>query len=153
MAFVRRRVEGLTTATPVTIGTVGGGNAGVGPSRQYAALRCIEARNFSSSAKSAAGADVLGRIEIDDADGRILFLDAADRDYATALVRLIVVRDVTATGLTNYGTVVDATGAAVTLAAESEGFAPAPFRLPFTVKGVNFGTTTDFLSVDLILEV
>ena len=30
MAFVRRRVEGLTTATPVTIGTVGGGNAGVG---------------------------------------------------------------------------------------------------------------------------
>jgi len=152
MAFVRRRVEGLTTATPVTIGTVGGGNAGVGPSRQYARLLRIIARNFASSLKAAAGADTAGRIEIDDAEGKVIYLDAADRDYATAEVRLSVHEDVTVTGLTGF-TDVDATGAAFTRNADATYMANIVAKLPFTVKGVNFGTVTDFLSVDLILEV
>jgi hypothetical protein len=150
MAFVRRRVEGLTTATPVTIGTVGGGvKAGTGA---YARLWRIIARNFASSLKAAAGADVLGRIEVDDAEGKVLYLDAADRDYATAEVRLDVHTDVTATGLTG-STDVDRTGAAFTLNADATFMVPVIAKLPFTVKGINFGTVTDFLSVDLILEV
>jgi len=150
MAFVRRRVEGLTTATPVTIGSVGGGpKAGPGA---YARLLRIIARNFASAAKAAAGADVLSKISVEDAEGKVLFLDAADRDYATAEVRLDVFTDVTVTGLTG-STPVDRTGAAFTLNADATYLTPVAAKLPFVVKGVNFGTVTDFLSVDLILEV
>jgi len=149
MAFKKRRIEGLTSAAPVVLGSVGGGPGTGG----YAALRAIIARNFASSAKAAAGADVLGTLEVKDAEGRIMFLDAADRDYATAEVRLNVTRDVTATGLTGAGTYVDATGAAITMAAETEAGSPQPYKLPFTVTARNFATVTDFLTVDLLLEV
>ena len=148
MTFRKRRIEGLTSAAPVVLGTVGGGPGTGG----FAALRAIIARNFASSAKAAAGTDVLGKLEVKDAAGRIVFLDAADRDYATAEVRLNVVRDTTATGLSD-GTFVDATGAAIAMAAETEASSPQPFQLPFTVTARNFGTTTDFLTVDLLLEV
>jgi hypothetical protein len=148
MTFRRRRIEGLTSAAPVVLGTVGGGPGTGG----YAAFRGLIARNWASSAKAAAGTDTAGRIEVKDADGRIFFLDAVDRDYATAEVRLNVIRDVTATGLTD-GTFVDATGAAVTMIAESETQGNTPFKLPFTVTARNFGTVTDFLTVDLLLEV
>jgi hypothetical protein len=149
MTFRKRRIEGLTSAAPVVLGTVGGGPGTGG----YAALRAIIARNFASSAKAAAGADVLGTLEVKDTEGRIMFLDAADRDYATAEVKLIVVRDDTATGLTGFGTFVDSTGAAITMAAQTEAVSPTPFKLPFTVTARNFATVTDFLTVDLLLEV
>jgi hypothetical protein len=149
MTFRRRRVEGLTTSASFTLGTVGGGPGTGG----YATLRGISARNWASSAKAAAGTDAAGKLEVDDADGYVIFLDAADRDYKTAQVRLNTVTDDTRTGLEAITTFVDMTGAPLTFAANA--FLPQPmvFKLPFTVKAINFGTVTDFLTVDLLLEV
>jgi hypothetical protein len=148
MTYRRRRIEGLTSADPVTLGTVGGGPGTGG----YAALRAIIARNWASSAKAAAGTDNSAGIKVTDADGRIIFAEANTRDYKTAEVRLNLIRDVTDGSLTD-GTFVDFTGAAVTRAAESEAVSPMPFKLPFSVAAVGFGTVTDFLTVDLLLEV
>lgn len=141
MAFKRRRTEGLTSAAPVELPKVGLG-------APYGRVFGIVARNWASSAKAAAGVDVLGRIELKDDNGDIFYLDAADRDYATAEVTLAIALDDTLTGLNVIA--VDSTGAA---AAAGEPVANPVVRSPITVTARNFATTTDFLTVDLLVEV
>ena len=149
MTILKRHVEGLTSASPVAIGTVGLGSNQVGSfaGAKYGKLVGIIARNYASSAKSGAGTDTAGRIKITDAASKVVYLDAADRDYATAEVFLLPSQDDTATGLDV--TPVDATGAAATAGAG----APIIMKSPVTVTAVNFGTATDYLSVDLLVEV
>lgn len=143
MAFKKRRIEGLTTSTTTTLGTVGLGAS-------YGVVHGLIARNYASSAKAAAGSDVLTKIRLTDADGYIFFLDAADRDYATAAVSLSFVRDDTITGLTGKS-VVDGTGASQVTA---NVVAPNPIvKSPITVAVLNGATTTDYFSIDLLVEV
>lgn len=135
----RRRVQGLLSASPVTLGTIGLGS-------KFAFLRAIRARNWASSAKAGAGTDTAVKVKITDNNGDIVFLDAADRDYATAEVTLYPSADDTTTGLGI--TPVDATGAAATAGAGS----PIIMESPVTVVITNGGTATDFMTVDLIVE-
>jgi hypothetical protein len=109
----------------------------------------IDARNWSSAARTAAGADVLEKIKITDAAGKVVFLDAADRDYATAKVSLIPHVDDTLTGITI--TPVDATGAA--LAAGQVNSPGIPVRGPIKVEVLNCGTATDFFEAELYVRV
>src|SRR5436189_124234 len=65
----------------------------------YGCVRGIQARNWASSAKAAAGTDALMKIQLADADGVVFYLDASDRDYKTARVDLVIGQDDTAVGL------------------------------------------------------
>lgn len=144
MTYKKRHIEGLTTADPTVLGTLGLGAT-------YGRPVSMKVRNWASSAKAGAGSDVLGKIELKDADGNIFFLDAADRNYAGAAVNLVFAKDVTVTGVTGH-TYVDQTGA--TLAGVAETFAPLPpVKGPITVTARAFTTVTDYLEIDLIVEV
>lgn len=135
----KRRVQGLTTATPVNLGTIGLGS-------KYAKLLEIRCRNWASAAKAGGGTDTAIKLKITDNNADVVYLDASDRDYAAAEVTLLVTQDDTATGL--GVTPVDATGAAATAGAGG----PVIMESPVTVAVVNGGTTTDFVTVDLIVE-
>ena len=143
MTIKRRRVEGLIAANPQDFTAVGLG-------AKYARLVGIRARNWASSAKAGAGTDTAVKIRLTDNNGDVVFLDAADRDYATAEVTLQVNGvDDTTTGLGVTG--VDATGAAI---GASEGAAGGPImESPVTVRIVNGTTATDYMTVDLMVEV
>lgn len=143
MAIKKRRVEGLISASPTT--TLSGATLGLGA--KYGKLLGIRARNWASSAKAGAGTDTAIRIKVTDNNGDVVYLDAADRDYATAEVTLVVGADDTTTGLGI--TPVDSTGAAASAGAGL----PVVMESPVTVGVVNGGTATDFLTVDLIVEV
>lgn len=133
------RAEGLTAATPQVIGVKSLGT-------KYARLLEIRVRNWASSAKAGAGTDTAIKVKLTDGNAVVKYLDAADRDYATAAVVLIPSQDDTATGL---GVVpVDATGAAASAGAG----APIVLQSPVTVTIVNGGTATDFVTVDMIVE-
>jgi hypothetical protein len=140
MAILKRTAAGLTTATPVTIGTVGLG-------AKYGILREIRCRNWASSAKAGAGTDTAIKVKLTDNNSNVVYLDATDRDYATAAVVLVPSLDDTATGL--GVTPVDATGAAATAGAG----APIIMESPVSVIIVNGGTATDYVQVDLLVEV
>lgn len=146
--FNRRRIEGLTAAAPQVLGKVGLGRSQSGNGGAYGRVLGARVRNWASSAKAGAGADVLAKVELKDADGVIFYLDAADRDYATAAVNLNFVADDTATGLAI--TNVDSTGADV---AAGEAAQTPVVRGPITVTIRNGATTTDFFTVDLLVEV
>lgn len=144
MTFKKRRVEALVSADPVDLGTIGLG-------AKYGRLVGIRARNWASSAKAAAGTDAGVRIRVTDNNSDVVFLDAADRDYKTAEVTLQVGGpDDTTTGLGVTG--VDPTGAAI---AASEGGAGNGVLMesPVTVRVVNGTTATDYMTVDLLVEV
>lgn len=148
MALKKRRIEGLVLDTDHDLGnTAGSQTVKLGLGAKYAKILSIRARNWASSAKAAAGADTAVKIRITDNNGDIVYLDAADRDYATAEVTLNVSQDDTATGL--GVTPVDATGAAATAGAG----APIIAEGPVLVAIVNGATATDFMTVDLIVEV
>jgi hypothetical protein len=140
MAILKRTAAGLTTSSslPATV---------VGLGAKYATLRTIRCRNWASSAKAGAGTDTAIKIKITDNNSDIVYLDAADRDYATAEVTINPTLDDTATGLNVVPT--DATGAAATAGAG----APIIMESPVTVTILNGGTTTDYVQVDLLVEV
>lgn len=140
MAIKKRTAAGLTAAAPQALPEVGLG-------AKYAKLLAIRARNYSSAAKSGAGTDTAIKLKIEDNNGDIVYLDAADRDYATAEITLNVSQDDTATGLNV--TPVDATGAAATAGAG----APIIMESPVTVSVLNGGTVTDYVEVQLLVEV
>lgn len=140
MTIKKRTAAGLTTATPVSFSPVGLG-------AKYARLVGIRARNYASSAKAGAGTDTAIRLKITDNNSDIVYLDASDRDYATAEVTLYVAQDDTATGLNTLA--VDATGATAT-AGSGQGVV---MESPVTVGVVNGGTTTDYVEVQLLVEV
>lgn len=142
MTIKRRRVEGLVSANPTTTQF-----ASLGLGAKYVKLVEIRARNWASSAKAGAGTDTAVKIKITDANSDVVYLDAADRDYATAEVTLLPTADDTATGLGI--TAVDATGAAATAGAGG----PIMVQSPVQVVIVNGTTATDFMTVDLFVEV
>lgn len=91
--------------------------------------------------------DAAVRLQIADADGRIVFLDAADVDYTTVKDRSINPDD-TVTGLT-ANLPVDATGAALAAAERAEvGVCKSPLTLTFTN-----GTAGDTCTGSLYVEV
>jgi len=93
------------------------------------------------------GTDVAIRIRIRDADDRVIFLDAADKDYDTEEVHVPVLVDDTLTGLS--WTHVDATGTAAT----ATSVAPDPiYRSPLRVAVVNGGTAGDTVAVKLWVD-
>lgn len=140
MTIKKRTTSGLTAATPQALTTIGLGAT-------YGKLLGFNARNYASSAKAGAGTDTAQRVKIVDADAKTVYLDAADRDYATAEVAVRVSADDTATGLST--TPVDATGAALT----AGGAAPIVMKSPVVVSVVNGGTATDFFEISLLVEV
>lgn len=90
------------------------------------------------------GTDTLVRLRVTDADSRIVFLDAADRDYKTAKIHLVPSLDDTLTGLSV--TALDATGAAATATAG----APTPIvKSPLTLGVINGGTAADTVLMDV----
>lgn len=93
------------------------------------------------------GTDTAVRVRITDADSRIVYLDAADKDYKTAAIHRLIGWDNTTTGLTTVPT--DATGAAAT--AEYSVFSPI-VRNPLEIAVVNGGTAGDVIVVDLDYE-
>ena len=142
MTIKRRRVEGLLSDSdepllpnPLNLGA------------KFATLRQIRARNWNAAAKASAGTDTAVKIKITDYNNDVVYLDAADRDYATAEVTILPSQDDTATGLGVVPT--DATGAAATAGAG----APIVLESPVVVSILNGGTATDFMTVDLIVEV
>jgi len=106
----------------------------------------VDDLNWASIAKAGAGTDTAVKIKLTDGNSDVVYLDAADRDYATAEVTLNPTQDDTATGL--GVTPVDATGAAATAGAG----APIVLQSPVLVQVLNGGTATDFMTVDLIVE-
>lgn len=140
MAIKKRTVRALVSANPVNLGTVGLG-------AKYAKLLAIRARNFADSTMAGAGTDTAVRIKITDNNGDVVYLDAADRDYATAEVTLWPSADDTTTGLGVAP--VDATGAAATAGAG----APIIMESPVVVAIVNGATATDYMEVNLLVEV
>lgn len=142
MAFRKTAaLEGLTSSATTTLGTVSLG-------APYGRVYGFTARIYASSAKAAAGTDTASKFKLTDADGRVVFLDAADRDYATAAVNLFFGQDETATGLSDLH--VDATGAALSSQAGQKG---AIMKSPVTVATANTGTATDYASISLYVEV
>lgn len=141
MAFKKKGpAAAVTSAATTVLGTIALGSA-------YGRVHGIIARNWASSAKAGAGTDVLEKIKLTDANNDVFYLDAADRDYATAEVTLAIGADDTSTGL--GVTAVDATGAAASAGA---GLNPV-VKSPITVEVQNAGTATDYFEVYLLVEV
>lgn len=92
--------------------------------------------------------DAATRVQIADADGRIVYLDAADADYTTVKDRVITPDD-TVTGLTG-GLPIDATGAAFSAAQQASTVAVC--KSPLTLTFSN-GTAADVWTVNLYVEV
>jgi len=90
------------------------------------------------------GTDTAVRIKMTDADSRVFYLDAADKDYKTAKIHRHVVYDDTLTGLTPQ--LLDATGVAATATAAG----PLPIvKSPITLEVSNGGTAGDVVTHDL----
>ena len=141
MAFRKTAsVAAVTSASTTVLGTIPLGAA-------YGVVKGIVARNFASSAMAGAGTDVLEKIKLTDADSKVIYLDAADRDYATAEVSLAIMSDDTNTGLSAIP--VDSTGAAASAGAGIERIA----RSPITVEVQNAGTATDYFVASLLVEI
>ena len=142
MTIKKRTTAGLLTSTTTTLPTLGLG-------AKFGKLVAIRARNYASSAKLAAGTDVLTKLKLTDNNGDVVFLDAADKDYATAELTLYPYLDDAVTGLNIVA--VDATGTA-TVATEGT---PSDIVLesPVTVQVLNGATVTDYFECQLIVDV
>ncbi len=123
--------------TSGTILTTGSTVSTVLPLRvRYAQVTGFRARGLTDNAS---------RVQIADADGRTVYLDAADKDYSgTGIHRGTLTLDDTATGLSVVQ--VDATGAAAT--ATSAGPLPV-VKGPLTVSLINAGTAGETLTIDV----
>jgi hypothetical protein len=107
------------------------------------ALGCRYAQVLGFSALLT-GTDTAVSLKAVDADSRVFFLDAADRDIKTARQNIFFALDDTLTGLTPQQ--VDATGAAATATAA----APYPVvTSPLTLSVLNGGTAGDVISWDV----
>jgi hypothetical protein len=141
-------VAALTATATQLLGTVSLG-------APYALVLGFQAANWASAAKAAEGVDTLLEVKLVDADGLIVFLDAADFDYgATSGVApstngsyKLICPDETA-GAT--WTPVDDSGAAMSSQGSSIG---VPAKSPITVTVLNGGTATDYFEVSLYVAV
>ena len=132
MAFKKKNVSLTTTSADVST-TVALG----------AAYGRVHAFDILST-----GTDTAIRLKLTDADAKVFYLDAADKDYDTARIHTVISDDDTRTGLTY--TPRDATGAAVTATFTQ----PVPVvKSPITVSIINGGTVTDTVDVNLYVEI
>jgi hypothetical protein len=93
------------------------------------------------------GTDATMRLRLTDADSRIFYLDAADKDYDTAKIYTPLGLDDVSTGLTTLA--YDSVGAGVAAAQ----IAPMPVvKSPIEVAIINGGTAGDIITVDLDYE-
>ena len=154
MPFKKRRIESLTTSATTVMGTVGLGatTSGSLSSSPYGKVHGFTAKLWATATKAGPGLDTSGIIELKDADGRIFYLDSAARDYGTAALGRThaIVYDDLLTGLDATFFTVTSDGVAVTAA---QPVAPPVVRGPITVTARSFGTVTEFLTVDLLVEV
>lgn len=131
----RKRVITLTrTGTGSVVGAVGAGG------QSFFKLNSFRAKVTSSGATS--------QIEIKDRLGRIIYKDAADKDYQTAFVNRAIAFDDTLTGL--GFTAVDATGAAMTAGGT---FEVPVLEGPITVTWADADGSAGTLRLELYLEV
>ena len=130
----------VTSAATTVLGTVSLG-------APYGIIKGFVAKNWASSAKAAPGTDTAEEVKLTDAAGVVVYLDAADRDYATAAKNIAFTQDDTATGL--GVTPVDATGAAATAGSGAE----QVVQSPITVTVLNAGTATDYFAISLFVEI
>lgn len=139
----------VTTAATTVLGTISLG-------APYGRVLGFRASCWASAAKAAEGTDAAQKIQLTDADGRIVFLDASDRDYgatsgptpSTDGTNVFFGQDETATGLSDLH--VDGTGAALSSQAGQKG---AICKSPVTVTVLDAGTATDYVEVSLYVEV
>lgn len=143
MTFKLKTIAGLVESTDDSLGTVGLG-------AKYGRVYGFRARNWASSAKAAAGSDNAQKVRLTDANSDIFFLDAIDRNYATAEVTLLIGYDDLNTGLGI--TPVTAIGSAWA-ATEGQSLGPPVVQSPITVEIVNGGTATDYFELSLLVEV
>lgn len=151
MAFRKTSAAAAVTSAATTVlGTIELG-------APYALVLGFDAANWASSAKAAEGTDAAEKVKLTDADGYVLYLDAADRDYgatsgptpSTNGTRTIITPDETTTGLSHRH--LDATGTA--LAADAgAGTAGVLARSPVTAEVQNAGTATDYFEVALLVQ-
>lgn len=93
------------------------------------------------------GTDTAVKVRITDADSRIVYLDAADKDYKTAAIQRVFHQNDDATGLSV--TSFDSTGAA----AIAEFSAPSPIvRNPLEIAVVNGGTAGDVIDIQVVYK-
>ena len=144
MPYLKRYKAGLTTADPTVLGQVGLG-------ARYGKIKGFKAILWSSAAKTAKSADATSIIELKDADGQIFYLDSVGQAYnaATPVPRLIAYDDLN-TGLGWLP--VTAIGAAW-VAAEGQAIEPPIVKGPITITVRGAGTATDFMEVELYVEV
>jgi len=96
------------------------------------------------------GTSTTSRIKIEDADNRVLYLDAADKDYDTAALDKTILWDDTTTGLT--GIPRDSTGAAATAASVVTGGGILA-RSPLTITHSNAEGGDELLTVTVYYRV
>lgn len=142
MAFKKRHAEKLVAADPTTVGTVGLGAS-------YGRVFGIVARNFSSSAKSAGGTSTTQKLKLTDANSDVFYLDATARDMTTEVTLMLGYDDVNTGG----GILpVTGTGAAY-VAGEGQALGPPVVKSPVTITVLEGEVATDYISVDLLVEV
>jgi hypothetical protein len=93
------------------------------------------------------GTDTGVRLKLVDADNRVVYLDAADKDYKTALIKTRIIHDDTLTGISS--TPRDATG---TVLAASQGLGGVLARFPVTASIVGGTTVTDTVALELFVH-
>jgi len=132
--FKKRVLTQTRTGTGSVVTTIGIGG------QRYGKLNSFRARVTSSGATS--------QIEIKDSLGRVIYKDAADKDYQTATVNRAIAFDDTLTGL--GFTAADATGAAMTAGGT---FEVPVLEGPLTVTWADADGTAGTQRVELYLEV
>lgn len=134
------------------VGLTAGGSADalstVSLGAAYGRVLGFTAQNWASSAKAGAGTSSTTKVKLTEAEGRVVYLDASDRDYKTAKVSIFFQQDETATGLSDLK--LDATGAALSSQGTSVG---AICASPVTVTILNGEAATDYFEVYLFVEV
>jgi hypothetical protein len=160
MAFlVRGPAAAVTSAATTVLGTISLG-------APYALVLGFVGANWASSAMAAEGTDAAEKVKLTDADGKVIFLDAADRDYgatsgptpSTDGTYIFFTGDPTTTGLTVRHT--DATGAVLDIDEEAtpdvdsqmSGMPGAFAKSPVSVEVQNAGTPTDYFTVYLFVQ-
>jgi hypothetical protein len=109
----------------------------------------FRANAYTNSSRLVTATDTATQIELKDSLNRVFYKDAADKDYSNALAgqRRTIVLDDTLTGLGFQS--VDSLGGVLGTAGQAR---PPVVEGPVTVTWSN-GTTTEFLVIELLVEV
>lgn len=124
--------------------TIPGGATSIARTLSFGTEQLAKVESFRAKATT----DTATQIEIKDARGRVFYKDAADADYATAVVNRLFAFDDTATGL--GFTASDSTGAAPSAGQIVKGGSPI-VEGPLTITWSN-GTAADTLRLEVMID-